>query len=114
MCKINNKLKAFVLSWGMVAAMALPLTVSAQGVFGDLLDNYYLEMEQDDRGALQRGNSRSEINISTQGFGSDEYGGFNIGTQLFGQEAPLGGGCLVLAFAGVAYAFKKRKNNNKK
>ena len=53
-------------------------------------------------------------NFGTQQFGDDVNGGFNIGTQLFGQEAPLGGGWLVLTMAGAAYAYKKRKNNNDK
>jgi len=64
---------------------------------------------------LGRENGRGGgYNIITEQFGSDDYGGFNIGTQIFGLEAPLGGGCLVLTFAGAAYAFKKRKNNDKK
>ena len=63
---------------------------------------------------LGRGSGDGGYNIIIQQFGSDDYGGFNIGTQIFGHEAPLGGGCLVLTFAGAVYAFRKRKNNDKK
>lgn len=58
--------------------------------------------------------TRGGYNIGTQSFGADTYGGFNIATQQFGEEAPLGGGWFVLTLAGVAYTFKKRKNNTKK
>lgn len=48
-------------------------------------------------------------NIGTQGFGQDIYGGFNITTQQFGQEAPLGSGMLIMLGAGTVYAVKKHK-----
>ena len=110
--KRKRNLKAFVLSLGIVAAMALPYTVSAQGVFGDLLDNYYIEMEQDNRGALLRGRSYEDIgiNLHNQQF-SDDEGGFNLYNQFF--EVPLGSGLLILTAAGAGYALKKRKSNNK-
>lgn len=66
------------------------------------------------RGGLFNPAGHSNYNIWTQHFGDDVNGGFNIGTQLFGQEAPLGGGWLVLTMAGAAYAYKKRKNNHNK
>ena len=116
---MNNKktLKTVMFLLGLAVLLFQAVPVNAQFVINKgLLTNPYLDEEQSDRKnrGMLRGGSRGEFNISTQGFGSDEYGGFNIGTQLFGQEAPLGSGCLVLAFAGAAYAFKKRKNNNKK
>ena len=55
-------------------------------------------------------------NIGTEIFGSDTYGGYNIYTQQFGYEGtetPLGSGYLVLTLAGAAYAIRKRKNNKK-
>ena len=55
-------------------------------------------------------------NIGTEIFGSDTDGGFNIYTQQFGyeeEETPLGSGCIVLTLAGAAYAIRKRKNNKK-
>ena len=118
---MNNykKLKIIVVSLGLGVIMLTATSVQAQMI--DLLDEYYEELEREEleqrnnQSILNRsGSSSGGYNISQGQFGSDDYGGFNIGTQLFGQEAPLGGGCLVLAFAGVAYSFKKRKNNNKK
>ena len=41
----NKKLKAIVLSLGLGAAMLTAPSVKAQGVFGDMLDNYYSEKE---------------------------------------------------------------------
>ena len=48
-------------------------------------------------------------NVGTQVFGSDVSGGYNITTQQFGQEAPLDGCLLIMLGAGVVYAERKRK-----
>lgn len=106
------KLKTMLFSLLLFLTM-WPAKLSAQndgsrGLFG--LGPASSDMEYNNRGGLL--DATGGYNIGTQLFGSDENGGFNIGTQQFGQEAPLGGGWLVLTFAGVAYAFKKRKNNN--
>ena len=103
----------------MAALMFGPLTANAQyreDRFG--LQEWYQTSLLGKQGG---GNRRIMLdptyggyNIGTQHFGDDVNGGFNIGTQQFGQEAPLGGGWLVLTMAGAAYAFKKRKNNNDK
>ncbi len=115
--KTTKKLKTITLSLGLAAAM-LPVTnVSAQGVFGDMLDNYYDELDRGNgRSMLMResrdGGSGSGFNISTEQFGGSEgggTGGFSIGTEQFG-DAPLGSGLFIMAAAGAAYAFKKRKN----
>ena len=69
------KLKAIVLSLGLAAGMMLPASASAQGVFGDMLDNYYAEKEQTSQsgGALLIGNGDRrggmEIGVNTQDFG---------------------------------------------
>lgn len=51
--------------------------------------------------------------ISTEQFGGSEgggTGGFNIGTEQFGDEdAPLGSGLFIMAAAGAAYAFSKKR-----
>ena len=122
--KTTKKLKTIALSLGLTAAMLPVANVSAQGVFGDMLDNYYAEKEAQSSqggGALLRGSetrSGSSFSISTGGFGSDGSGtggnyGISIGT--FGQEppAPLGSGLFIMAAAGAAYAFSKKRKNKK-
>ena len=107
-----RKLKVLVLSLGLVLGMMIP--VMAQTQFGSGLFGYGRDVEQQSRDGMFRSGDQGGFNIGTQHFGDNTYGGFNIGTQQFGEEAPLGGGWLVLTLAGVAYAFKKRKNNNTK
>ena len=112
MYKQKRKLKALALSLGLGAAMLSVPTVQAQGVFGNMLDNYYEELDQTNRGALLRQGSGSGYNVSTEQFGNGTSGAYNIGTEIFGQDAPLGSGLFIMAAAGAAYALKKRKKNN--
>ena len=102
------------LSLFMALLLSLPTIaqnkVSQGGLFG--LGPGLNQMNSMERGGLIDPTG-SGFNIGTQLFGEINDGGFNIGTQQFGQEAPLAGGWLVLTIAGVAYAFKKRKNSNK-
>ena len=122
--KTTKRLKTIALSLGLAAAMLPVANVSAQGVFGDLLDNYYDELDRGNgRSMLMResGNgSTAGFNINVEGFGGDNggsggTGGYNIGTELFGDELPLGSGLFIMAAAGAAYAFsrkrKKQENN---
>ena len=107
-----RKLKVLVLSLGLVLGMMMPQMVHAQfrgGVLGYGRD----AEQQSSEGMFRSGAGQGGYNIGTQHFGDDIFGGFNISTQLFGEEAPLGSGWLVLTIAGVSYAFRKRKNNNK-
>ncbi len=118
--KLNLKTIAF--SLGLAAGMMLPASASAQGVFGDMLDNYYAEKEAQSSqggGALLRGSetrSGSSFSISTGGFGSDGSGtggNYGISIGLFGENppAPLGSGLFIMAAAGAAYAFSKKRKN---
>ena len=99
----------------LIATMTQPLQAIAQkwtsggGLFGwgPTVDS----VEYYNRGLLDP--SEGGYFIGTQHFGDDVNGGFNIFTQNFGQEAPLSG-WFVLTLAGMAYAFKKRKDNNNK
>ena len=101
MKKLVNS-KALLILLMIVMCFALPTHAQKKDAFFDNDIN------------ITRNDNFGNYNIGSQIFGSDEYGGFNITTQVFGQETPLDGGLAVLAITGVAYAIKKRKNNNKK
>ena len=116
--KLNLKTIAF--SLGLAAGMMLPASASAQGVFGDMLDNYYAEKEAQSSqggGALLRGSETRSVegySISTGQFGGNggQAGGdYGIIIGTFGQEppAPLGSGLFIMAAAGAAYAFSKKR-----
>ena len=93
-------LKAIVLSLGLAAAT---LSAQAQGVFGDMLDNYYAEKEQSSQGggALLRGSNRGDYTVNDGGISN--YG--------LGETAPLGSGIAIMLVAGLGYvAFKKKED----
>ena len=98
--KLNQK--TIVFSLGLAAGMMLPASASAQGVFGDMLDNYYAEKEAQSSqggGALLRGAAtRDEIPVSG-GFTNDGFG------------APLGSGIAILIGAGLGYVALKKKED---
>ena len=113
--KTTKKLKTITLSLGLAALMFQAVTVDAQVINRGLLQNPYKE-EGKQNGALMRSGSGSGFKISTEQFGGSEgggQGGFYIGTEEFG--APLGSGLFIMAAAGAAYAFsrkrKKQENN---
>ena len=121
MNKIKLNLKAIALSLGLAAGMMLPASASAQGVFGDLLDDYYAEKEQSEQsgGVLQRGNGDSYSGLignygigggTTPGSGSND--GF-IGNFGVGENAPLGSGIAILLGAGLGYVALNRNKINK-
>ena len=105
MKKNNKKLKTLVLSLGLGAAMLSSTSMQAQGVFGDMLDNYYAEKEAQKsqgggillRGAATRDNNG--ISISS-----------DITNDSFG-ETPLGGGIAILLVAGLGYVALKKKED---
>lgn len=104
----SKTLKTIVFSLGL-AAMTLPS--NAQVINRGLLQNPY--KEQSDQGGMLRARSQGGgYNMATEQFGNSTSGAYNIGTEQFGQNAPLGSGLFIMAAAGAAYAFKKRKMNN--
>ena len=117
--KTTKKLKTITLSLGLAALMFQAVTVDAQVINRGLLQNPYKEQGKQN-GALMGSGSRSttSFNIGTGQFGGNggqtggDYG-INIGT--FGQEppAPLGSGLFIMAAAGAAYAFSKKRKNKK-
>ncbi len=102
MNKIRKNLKATVLSLGLAAGMMLPVSASAQGVFGDMLDNYYAEKEQPSQGGgvLLRGNRDAfSINDNNGGITNDDFNG------------PIGSGIAILIGAGLGYVALKKKED---
>ena len=101
MNKSKFNLKTIVFSLGLAAGMMLPASASAQGVFGDMLDNYYSEKESSSNsGPLLRGDY--SINDNT-----DDGGITNLGIG----EVPLGSGLVILLGAGLGYVALKKKED---
>ena len=80
-------------------------SVQAQGVFGDMLDNYYSEKESSSNsGSLLRSGGDN---------GTVSGGGLEVLTQGFGEAAPspLGSGIVILIGAGLGYVALKKKED---
>lgn len=112
MRKVKLKKKAFALSMGLAVMTLTATNLNAQydgnrGLFG----RGAMPESYNENGTMYRGTTGG-YNISTELFGSGTNGGYQISTEQFGQSAPLGSGLFIMAAAGAAYAFKKRKKNN--
>ena len=62
-------------------------------------------------GSVMRTTGANSFDITTGQFGGENgggEGGFNIGTEQFG-DAPLGSRLFIMAAAGAAYAFSKKR-----
>jgi hypothetical protein len=115
--KTTKKLKTITLSLGLAALMFQAVTVDAQVINRGLLQNPYKEQGKQD-GALMRSGLSSTYNISTGQFGGNggqAGGNYGISIGTMGQEptqpAPLGSGLFIMAAAGAAYAFSKKRKN---
>jgi len=98
---IKRNLKTIMFSLGLATGMMLPASASAQGVFGDMLDNYYSEKES---------SSNSGPLLRVDHTINDGGNGFSIET--FGQnDAPLGSGLVILIGAGLGYVALKKKED---
>lgn len=103
--KKTQFLKAFALSLATAFVMLLPTTMNAQKSDGFFLYNEDIYA------------SRSiGFNITTGQFGDDggqAGGNYGISIGTFGQDppqpAPLGSGLFIMAAAGAAYAFSKKR-----
>lgn len=110
--KTTKSLKTVAFALGL-AAMTLPATtLNAQGRPGGLFGSQNAPTEKNGGSMLMRDGSTSGIgfNIGVEQFGGENgggQGGFNIGTEQFG--APLGSGLFIMAAAGAAYAFSKKR-----
>ena len=113
-----KSLKAIVLSMALTAGMLSSANATAQeadrpgGLFGggSFFDEFEgLFAENGDRGP---GNGTG-FDISTELFGGENgggQGGFSIDPEQFGDDnAPLGSGLFIMAAAGAAYAFSKKR-----
>ena len=113
-----KSLKAIVLSMALTAGMLSSANATAQeaarpgGLFGggSFFDEFVGLFADNDRGEV----NGTGFDISTELFGGENgggEGGFNIGTEQFGSDddAPLGSGLFIMAAAGAAYAFSKKR-----
>lgn len=112
--KTTKSLKTVAFALGL-AAMTLPATtLNAQGRPGGLFGtNAPTEQPQGGLMGVRSGNSTS-FNIGTGQFGGDggsTGGNYGIGIGTFGQDSttPLGSGLFIMAAAGAAYAFSKKR-----
>ena len=116
--KTTKSLKTVAFALGL-AAMTLPATtLNAQGRPGGLFGTN-APTEQSQGGLMgDRSGSSTSFNIGTGQFGGDggqAGGNFGIGIGVLGQDpdAPLGSGLFIMAAAGAAYAFSKKRKNKK-
>ena len=112
--KTTKSLKTVAFALGL-AAMTLPATtLNAQGRPGGLFGTN-APTEQSQGGLMgDRSGSSTSFNIGTGQFGGDggqAGGNFGIGIGVLGQDpdAPLGSGLFIMAAAGAAYAFSKKR-----
>ena len=114
--KTTKSLKTVAFALGL-AAMTLPATtLNAQGRPGGLFGTQNAPTEKNGGSLLMRDGSTGStpgFNIGVEQFGGGNgggTGGFNIGTEQFGDnEIPLGSGLFIMAAAGAAYAFSKKR-----
>ena len=107
----KKTLKPLAFSLGLAAMTLTANNLNAQnggGVFG----RGSMPDAEQHRGSMLGSGLQPGYNIATEQFGSNTNGGYQIGTEQFGNDAPLGSGLFIMAAAGAAYAFKKRKKNN--
>ena len=110
--KTTKSLKTVAFALGL-AAMTLPATnLNAQDRPGGLFGSQNAPTEKNGGSMLMRDGSTSGFgfNIGVEQFGGENgggQGGYNIGTEQFG--APLGSGLFIMAAAGAAYAFSKKR-----
>ena len=109
--KQPNSLKTIALSLGLAVMGLTAGNLNAQtggGLFGRGAES--LTDASNESFMRAAGGTGTGFNISVEQFGGENgggQGGFNIGTEQFG--APLGSGLFIMAAAGAAYAFSKKR-----
>lgn len=113
--KTTRSLKTVAFALGL-AAMTLPaMTLNAQGRPGGLFGtNAPTEQSQGGSMLMRNGAGTGGFNITTGQFGSNggqAGGNYGISIGTMGQDppAPLGSGLFIMAAAGAAYAFSKKR-----
>ena len=115
--KTTKSLKTVAFALGLAAMMVPATTLNAQGRPGGLFGtNAPTEQSQGGSMLMRNGAGTGGFNITTGQFGGNggqaggNYG-INIGTmgQDPPQPAPLGSGLFIMAAAGAAYAFSKKR-----
>ena len=134
MFKNTKKRKAAVLFLGLAALMVPSTTLMAQydgngGLFGKgaeteagASNGIYMSATDASNGLFMLAKGANSFDITTGQFGGNggqAGGNYGIGIGTFGQDppqpAPLGSGLFIMAAAGAAYAFsKKRKKQENK
>ena len=109
--KTTKSLKTVAFALGLAAMGLTAGNLNAQtggGVFGKGAET---EAGASNGGIMRTtGGNGTGFLISVEQFGGENgggQGGFNIGTEQFG--APLGSGLFIMAAAGAAYAFSKKR-----
>ena len=109
--KTTKSLKTVAFALGLAAMGLTAGNLNAQtggGLFGKGPESW----TDASNGSFMRasGGNGTGFNIGVEQFGGENgggQGGFNIGTEQFG--APLGSGLFIMAAAGAAYAFSKKR-----
>ena len=111
--KTTKSLKTVAFALGLAAMMVPATTLNAQGRPGGLFGSQNAPTEKKGGSMLMRDGSGFGYSIGVEQFGGENgggTGGYNIGTEQFG-DAPLGSGLFIMAAAGAAYAFSKKRKN---
>ena len=113
--KTTKSLKTVAFALGLAAMMVPATTLNAQGRPGGLFGTN--APTEGSAGPLMgdRSGSNTSFNIGTGQFGDGGQTGGNYGISIgtMGQDppAPLGSGLFIMAAAGAAYAFSKKRKN---
>ena len=113
--KTTRSLKTVAFALGLAAMLVPAKAVVAQGRPGGLFGTN-APTEQPQGGLMgDRTGSSTSFNIGTGQFGGDggsTGGNYGIGIGVLGQDppsGPLGSGLFIMAAAGAAYAFSKKR-----
>ena len=116
--KTTKSLKTVAFALGLAAMMVPATTLNAQGRPGGLFGTN-APTEQPQGGLMgDRSGSNTSFNIGTGQFGGNggqTGGNYGISIGTMGQDppVPLGSGLFIMAAAGAAYAFSKKRKNKK-